>query len=76
MCTKNIDVDTPIVQSFIIAQQSQIMQNTLEDSVLALVNALWPREDSDALVNHLASIKQYLLIQDLSRIIQHHSCEW
>uniref|UniRef100_A0A0A9YT05 Nuclear pore complex protein Nup160 n=2 Tax=Lygus hesperus TaxID=30085 RepID=A0A0A9YT05_LYGHE len=73
MCVTNVNIDTPVVQSFIVAQQSQVMQNTLEDSVMALVNALWPRENNDALVNHLFSIRQYLLIQDLSRIIQHHS---
>ncbi|BET03507.1 Nuclear pore complex protein Nup160 [Nesidiocoris tenuis] len=67
-CTTNVNIDTPIIENFIVSHQSQIMLSSLEDSVKSLLKILWPKKGNEALVNHLFSIKQHMLIQQLFRI--------
>ncbi|KAK9500761.1 hypothetical protein O3M35_001960 [Rhynocoris fuscipes] len=67
-CITNVNVDEPIIFSYILINQGTLMQDTLPASVLAVASALWIRDGNVNLANHLYSTKEWVLLQTLSRI--------
>ncbi|XP_014243804.1 nuclear pore complex protein Nup160 homolog [Cimex lectularius] len=67
----NLNEDTPIVVSYASAHYGKIMCTEFEDSVLTLINTLWPHEENSTLAQHLLLNKQYFLLESYAKLVNH-----